>query len=176
MIIDILSRENNEMENGDIDKQIILDFESYIQEQKDYQENHLDKKVKGVSHRYEEWVKENQDRIRYAERIVELAEMAGKIGRECDGSMAMPNDLISKRALIRLLQSEYQSRTYYYIVEGVMDYIEKIPIGCDMDKVVQKIEDRIKLLQIARIPKSAKTAANNAFLMAIEDIKSGGIE
>lgn len=128
MIIDILSRENNEMENGDIDKQIILDFESYIQERKDYQENHLDKKVKGVSHHYEEWAKENQDRIRYAERIVELAKMSGKI-----------------------------------------------PIGYDVDKVVKKIEERRKLLQVANIPKPAKTAANNAFLMAIEDIKSGGI-
>ena len=46
------------------------------------------------------------------------------------------------------------------------------PTAYDVDKVVQKIEDRIKLLQLARIPKSAKIAANNAFLMAIEDIKS----
>lgn len=50
--------------------------------------------------------------------------------------------------------------------------IEKFPTAYDVDKVVQKIEDRIKLLQLARIPKSAKIAANNAFLMAIEDIKS----
>ena len=50
------------------------------------------------------------------------------------------------------------------------------PTAYDVDKVVKKIEERRKLLQFARIPKSAKIAANNAFLMAIEDIRSGGIE
>lgn len=56
------------------------------------------------------------------------------------------------------------------------DYFNGMSVAFDIDKVVKKIEDRRRLLQAANIPKSAKSAANNAFLMAVEDIKSGGIE
>ena len=56
------------------------------------------------------------------------------------------------------------------------DYFNGMSVAYDTDKIVKKIEDRRKLLQFAAIPKTAKSAADNAFLMAVEDIKSGGIE
>ena len=72
MQISINYRGNNLLlENGKLDEQIITDLENYIKDRKNYQMNHLDTKVKGVSHHYEEWTKNNQEVIRYAERIIE---------------------------------------------------------------------------------------------------------
>lgn len=56
------------------------------------------------------------------------------------------------------------------------ELIDRQPTAYDVDKVVEKVESRKRLLEFARIPKAAKAAASNAFVMAIEDIKSGGIE
>lgn len=67
----ILVRDNRLMEDGDLDGQIVSDLKAYIEKRKHYQAEHLDKKVKGASHHYSEWTKDNQDLIRYAERILE---------------------------------------------------------------------------------------------------------
>lgn len=50
------------------------------------------------------------------------------------------------------------------------------PTAYDVDKVVEKVESRKRILELAKIAKVAKEAASNAFMMSIEDIKSGGIE
>lgn len=72
MVIKIYCRGGNELlENGKLDDQIISDLESYLQDRKKYQEERLDSIVKGVSHHYEEWTKENQLLIKYTERILE---------------------------------------------------------------------------------------------------------
>jgi hypothetical protein len=59
------------MDQGNLDGQIILDFETFVLKKKILQTEHLDKSVKGVSHHYEQWTKDNQDAIKYAERILE---------------------------------------------------------------------------------------------------------
>ena len=67
----IVVRDNELMDAGKLDEQIISDFTTYLAERHEYQTEHLDKKVKDKSHHYDEWSKENQQKIIYAERILE---------------------------------------------------------------------------------------------------------
>lgn len=72
MIINVHCLGKNELlKNGKLDEQIIDDLETYLEDRKKYQEEHLDARVKGVSHHYEEWTKDNQTVIKYTERILE---------------------------------------------------------------------------------------------------------
>jgi len=67
----IITRDNELMDAGKLDEQIVRDFETYLNGRYEYQTEHLDKKVKGKSHHYDEWSKENQQKITYAERVLE---------------------------------------------------------------------------------------------------------
>lgn len=58
---------------------------------------------------------------------------------------------------------------------AMQDLIDSQPTAYDVDKVVKQLEIRRSLLKTARITKSAKTAADTAYSLAIEDIKKGGI-
>lgn len=72
MIINIHCRGENELlKDGKLDEQIISDLETYLKDRRKYQEEHLDARVKGVSHHYEEWTENNQSVIKYTERILE---------------------------------------------------------------------------------------------------------
>lgn len=71
MIINIYNRNNDLLKDGKLDEQIIADLEELIEDRKRYQTEHLDKLVKGKSHHYDEWTKETQLKIKYAERILE---------------------------------------------------------------------------------------------------------
>ncbi len=72
----ILVRDNVLMDSGNINQQIIVDLEEYIDRRKRYQTEHLDKKIKGTPH-YNEWTKDNQDLIKYVERILECVKAGG---------------------------------------------------------------------------------------------------
>jgi len=67
----IITRDNELMEAGLLDDQIIHDFETFVADRCQYQVEHLDKRVKGVSHHYEEWSEDNRKKIIYANRILE---------------------------------------------------------------------------------------------------------
>lgn len=72
MIVNIHCRgENKLLKDGKLDEQIVFDLETYIEDRKKYQKEHLDEKVRGVSHHYKEWTNNNQMTIKYAERILE---------------------------------------------------------------------------------------------------------
>ncbi len=71
-IYNILVRDNELMESGKLDEQIICDFEKLILRSEEYQKNHLDAICKeGSPHHYEDWSNKNQAKIVYAKRIVE---------------------------------------------------------------------------------------------------------
>lgn len=74
----ILLRPGNNLlhEAGDLDAQIAHDFEDLTAQLREYQTEHLDKKVKGRSNHYEQWSEENKLKIQYANRIACLARMA----------------------------------------------------------------------------------------------------
>lgn len=79
MIINLLCRNNELAKNGRLDEQIIADLEAYIQDQKRYQEEHLDKVVKiGAPHHYDAWTEKTQLGIKYAERILECVKAHGR--------------------------------------------------------------------------------------------------
>ena len=59
----IITRDNELMDARKLDEQIVRDFETYLNGRFEYQTKHLDKKVKGKSHHYDEWSKENQQKI-----------------------------------------------------------------------------------------------------------------
>ena len=72
MIVNIHCRGyNGFLDQGDLDQQIIYDLETYLIDRKNYQTEHLDKRIKDKSHHYEEWTKENQKVITYTERLLE---------------------------------------------------------------------------------------------------------
>ena len=72
MVINIYYKENELLDNGKLDEQIINDLETYLENRRKYQEERLDLIVKRDSpHHYEEWTKENQLKIKYTERILE---------------------------------------------------------------------------------------------------------
>ena len=108
----------------------------------------------------------------------------------------MSNDLISRSAFVKEI-NEHMKNVYEcdiesvfdfqddnkseesYIVQGLFEAFEligNVPAAYDVDKVVEKVESRKRILEVAKIPKAAKAAASNAFMMSLEDIKSGGIE
>ena len=73
----ILVKDNEFMDSGKLDEQIINDFEQFIKQREDYQINRLDAICKEESpHHYEMWTKQNQAKIIYAKRIVECVKMA----------------------------------------------------------------------------------------------------
>lgn len=71
MIINIHCRGENELlENGKLDEQIVADLEAYLEDRRKYQAEHLDARVKGVSHHYDSWTHDNQAVIQYTERLL----------------------------------------------------------------------------------------------------------
>lgn len=78
LIQNILLRQDNNLLQaaGDLDGQIIKDFEDLLSRLKDYQTEHLDKKVKGRSNHYEQWSAENDTKVAYVERLLELVRSA----------------------------------------------------------------------------------------------------
>lgn len=84
----------------------------------------------------------------------------------------MSNDLISRSALMQFLRNN----VLVDLTSNLEQAIEEQPTAYDVDKVVEKVESRKRILEVAKIPKAAKAAASNAFMMSLEDIKSGGIE
>lgn len=56
---------------GEMEEQIIADLEEYLEDRKKYQTEHLGVRVKGLSHHYDEWTKDNQLVIKYTERLLE---------------------------------------------------------------------------------------------------------
>lgn len=72
MIINFSHRNNDLLKEGKLDEQIVADLESYIKQQKKYQEEHLDVVVKEEApHHYDAWTEKTQLSIKYAERILE---------------------------------------------------------------------------------------------------------
>ncbi len=84
----------------------------------------------------------------------------------------MSNDLISRSALMQSLRNN----VLVDLTSNLEQAIDEQPTAYDVDKVVEKVESRKRILEVAKIPKAAKAAASNAFMMSLEDIKSGGIE
>lgn len=73
----LLRKGNNELQAaGDLDGQIAHDFKDLAKRLRDYQTEHLDKKVKGRSNHYGQWSADNALKIAYVDRIVELVEGA----------------------------------------------------------------------------------------------------
>lgn len=61
------------------------------------------------------------------------------------------------------------------IRKAMQDLIDSQPAAYDIDKVIEQLETRRSLLKVAKIPKSARSAAYTAYSLAIEDIRKGGI-
>lgn len=61
------------------------------------------------------------------------------------------------------------------IRKAMQDLIDSQPTAYDMDKVTEQLETRRSLLEVARMPKSAKSAAYTAYSLAIETVRKGGI-
>ncbi len=60
------------------------------------------------------------------------------------------------------------------IRKAMQDLIDSQPTAYDMDKVTEQLETRRSLLEVARMPKSAKSAAYTAYSLAIEVVRKGG--
>ncbi|MDF2615392.1 MAG: hypothetical protein K0Q47_47 [Sedimentibacter sp.] len=103
MIVNFLPSRNKSENEKDLNRQIKKDMERYIKDRVDYQKNHLDTTVKdSTSHHYEEWTKENQSKIEYAQRILDcitlymdsLPDECGNCGRnleECQYCIRIDN-------------------------------------------------------------------------------------
>lgn len=93
----------------------------------------------------------------------------------------MSNDLISRSAVMELIESKFVDGCLMQgdknLIDGycLLDEVSDLPTAYDMDKVVERLEERKSLIEYARIPKSAKTAAAEAYSLAIRDVKAGGI-
>lgn len=61
------------------------------------------------------------------------------------------------------------------IKKAMQDLIDSQPTAYDINKVIEQLETRRSLLEVAKIPKSARSAANTAYSLAIGDIREGGI-
>lgn len=72
----ILYRKNQNtlQDAGDLDGQIIQDLRSARNNLHRYQRDHLDMNVKGSSSHYEQWSEENQKKIAWLDRMIEMAE------------------------------------------------------------------------------------------------------
>jgi len=60
-------------------------------------------------------------------------------------------------------------------VVGV-DAIEAQPTAYDVEKVVAELESRKELLNIAKMPNTQKNVGQNAYNIAIDIVKAGGVE
>lgn len=63
---------------GDLDGQIRQDLERLLGQLQSYQTEHLDGKVKGRSNHYDQWTAENQKKIQWIARALELMGPAGQ--------------------------------------------------------------------------------------------------
>lgn len=63
----------------------------------------------------------------------------------------------------------------FVTLKAMQDLIDSQPIAYDIDKVIEQLETRRSLLEVAKIPKSARSAADTAYSLAIGDIRKGGI-
>lgn len=74
----VLYEDNELMENGKLDEQIIRDVNKYIDSLLIYQ-CWLDTNIKGRSSNYEKYTEQNQSKIQYMERIVQAVENSKNI-------------------------------------------------------------------------------------------------
>lgn len=58
---------------------------------------------------------------------------------------------------------------------AVIDIIDSQPVACDIDDIVRDLENRKELLKFANISRSAKEAAEQAYLFAISTVREGGV-
>ena len=80
----------------------------------------------------------------------------------------MSDDLISRKAVIDLIESCHVFEDAYCLV----DYINELPAACDVDKVVEKL-----VFQTSGLTTWAEDEAYKLGLTkAIEIVKSGGID
>ena len=79
MQLNIYFRNNDLLEAGNIDVQIVSDLEKYIEDRKRYQEEYLDIHIRGISSHYEMWTMQNQSMIKYTERILECVKLQMKM-------------------------------------------------------------------------------------------------
>ncbi len=91
----------------------------------------------------------------------------------------MSSDLISRREVITIIENKRLSvgkrdLSVEYTLADVQEKIEKLDVAHDVDKVVEQLQKRKELLEYVRIPKLAKTAAAEAYALAIKDVKAGG--
>lgn len=56
----------------------------------------------------------------------------------------------------------------------MFDLIDMQPTAYNVEAVIKDLENRKELLKFANIPKSARTAAEQAYLFAIDAVKEGG--
>lgn len=88
----------------------------------------------------------------------------------------MSDDLISRKALLDIFR---RNSIFEHITnaagKNVIEIIKEQPTAYDMDKVTEQLETRRSLLEVARMPKSAKSAAYTAYSLAIETVRKGGI-
>lgn len=61
------------------------------------------------------------------------------------------------------------------IKKAMQDLIDSQPTAYDINKIIEQLETRRSLLEVAKIPKSARSAANTAYSLTIGDIREGGI-
>lgn len=83
----------------------------------------------------------------------------------------MSNDLISRSAVIKIIEDEIKLKSSY--VEhntqiDIMFKVKEMPTAYDVDKVVEQMEEYVK--------ESSNVDYNMAMIEAIEIVKSGGIE
>lgn len=82
----------------------------------------------------------------------------------------MSNDLISRSALLEDFRNTITERSDTF---DWLNMINRQPTAYDIEDIVRDLETRKELLKFANIPKSAKTAAEQAYLFAISTVKDG---
>jgi len=68
-IDNLLVRNNELMDEGKLDEQIIRDLEEFISREEEHKK-YLNEKVKGYSNHYEEWMEKTKDKLTYAKRLL----------------------------------------------------------------------------------------------------------
>lgn len=81
----------------------------------------------------------------------------------------MNNDLISRKAVIELIENCHVMEDAYCLV----DFINELPISYDVDKVVKKLEDKIIGLQSLDTSEQIVDTAIKELQMALEIVKTG---
>lgn len=64
----------------------------------------------------------------------------------------------------------------YSATNFIINLVKNRPTAYDVEKVVAELESRKELLDIARIPTTQKNVGQNAYNMAIDIVKAGGVE